>query len=88
VSSDDVPALSSSEDERVTVIVSARDGMDRVQRMRALAPKVPIVVVDITTPDETTAAIRAGAADMLLREAPDADLPAKVLRLLKRRVER
>ena len=88
VSSDDVPALSSSEDERVTVVVSARDGMERVQRLRALAPKVPIVVVDIATPDETTAAIRAGAADMLLREAPDADLPAKVLRLLKRRVER
>jgi hypothetical protein len=53
--------------------------------VRALAPKLPIVVVDVSGRDETTAAIRAGASDMVLREAPDADLVPKLTRLLRRR---
>jgi len=47
--------------------------------------RVPAVVVDIATPDATTAAIRAGAKDMLLASAPDADLIEKVRRILRRR---
>jgi len=46
------------------------------------------VVVDVDGPDETTEAIRAGGSDMLLREAPDADLVAMVERLLRRRGRR
>jgi tRNA A-37 threonylcarbamoyl transferase component Bud32 len=68
----------------VVVIVSAQDGIERVTRLRADAPGVPIVVVDVQAPGETTEAIRAGASDMLLRGAPDADLVAKLARLLRR----
>ena len=71
-------------DATVAVVVSARDGIERVRRLRALAPKLPIVVVDVRAPDETTEAIRAGASDMLLSGAPDADLVAKLTRLLRR----
>ncbi len=67
------------------VVVSARDGMARVRRLREHAPKLVIVVVDVAGPDETTESIRAGASDMLLREAPDADLVPKLERLLRRR---
>jgi serine/threonine protein kinase len=82
---DEAPDLSASSGERIAVVVSARDGMDRIRRLRSAHPKVPIVAIDVAGPDETTEAIRAGASDMLLREAPDADLGAKLERLLKRR---
>jgi hypothetical protein len=49
-----------------------------------MAPKLGIIVVDVAGPAQTTAAIRAGASDMLLREAPDADLLPKLRRLLRR----
>ncbi len=65
------------------VVVSARDGMDRIGRIHAAPARPSVVVVDIAGPEETTGAIRAGARDMLLQEAPDADLVAKVRRLLK-----
>jgi hypothetical protein len=74
-----------SANENVAVVVSARDGVERVRRLRELAAKVPIIVVDVAGPDETTASIRAGASDMLLCEAPDADLAPKIQRLLRRR---
>jgi serine/threonine-protein kinase len=64
-------------------VVSASDGLDRVARLRERG--VAVVVVDVDSPRATTAAIRAGAADMLLREAADADLAPKVLRLLRKR---
>jgi DNA-binding NarL/FixJ family response regulator len=44
-----------------------------------------VIVVDVGRPEDTTAAIRAGASDMLLRQAPDADVASKVKRLLRRR---
>lgn len=72
-------------DGPVTVVVSARDGAGRIRRLRAHAPKVPVVVVDVGGPDETTEVIRAGADDMLLAAAPDADLVAKLARLARRR---
>ncbi|MBX3188393.1 MAG: serine/threonine protein kinase [Labilithrix sp.] len=67
------------------VVVSARDDLSRVRSLRANDRALPIVVVDVAGPDETTASIRAGASDMLLREAPDADLASKITRLLRRR---
>jgi eukaryotic-like serine/threonine-protein kinase len=81
-STDEVPDVSGA---NVAVVVSARDALARVRRLRELAPKLVIVVVDVDGPDETTEAIRAGASDMLLREAPDADLAKKMDRLLRRR---
>ena len=72
-------------DAGAAVVVSARDGMERVRALRALAPGRPIVVVDVRAPAETTEAIRAGASDMLLDGAPDADLVAKLTRLMRRR---
>jgi DNA-binding NarL/FixJ family response regulator len=56
-----------------------------MKALRALAPALPVIVVDVGRPEDTTAAIRAGASDMLLRQAPDADVASKVKRLLRRR---
>jgi serine/threonine protein kinase len=64
------------------VIVS---GLDRLRRFRERDRKSRVVAVDIGGPDETTEAIRVGADDMLLRDAPDADLVAKIQRLFRRR---
>ena len=69
----------------MVVVVSARDGVGRIRRVRAHAPTVPVVMVDVGGPDETTEVIRAGASDMLLGAAPDADLVSKLARLLRRR---
>ena len=85
-STDDLPEISNG--ENVAVVVSASDGMDRVRRLRKIAPRLPIVVVDVAGPDGTTESIRAGASDMLLREAPDADLVSKMERLLTRQARR
>ncbi len=68
----------------VALVVSARDGVERVRGLRAVAKSLPVVVVDVRPPDGTTEAIRAGASDMLLEGAPDADLVAKLTRLLRR----
>ena len=68
------------------VIVSARDGMERVRRLRESAAGLAVIVVDVGGPEETTEVIRAGASDMLLRSAPDADVIAKLSRLLRRRM--
>lgn len=68
----------------VVFVVSARDGLARVGRLRARDPDAAVVVVDVASPDETTACIRAGASDMLLAQAPLADLPPKIERLLRR----
>ena len=65
------------------VIVS---GLERLRRAKGHDRKSAVVVVDVSGPAETTEAIRLGADDLLLREAPDADLVAKVTRLLKRKV--
>jgi serine/threonine protein kinase len=73
---------------RDVVIASASEGLARVRRLRALDANVPVVVVDVGSTEETTEAIRAGASDMLLRDAPDADLVPKVRRLLRRRARR
>lgn len=80
-SATDAPLVTS---EDIVVVVSASDGMDRVRRAVAAAPKVAVVVVDIDGPDQTTEAIRAGARDMLLGAAPDADLVPKLERLMRR----
>jgi hypothetical protein len=49
-----------------------------------MAPTLVVVVVDVASPAVTTEAIRAGASDMVLCESPDAVLPARVARLVKR----
>jgi hypothetical protein len=72
-------------EQSAAVVVSARDGIGRVRGLRAIAPELPVIIVDVAGPDETTESIRAGASDMLLREAPDADVVPKIMRLLKRR---
>lgn len=60
-------------------------GLDRLRGLRERDRNRAVIVVDIGGPDETTEAIRLGASDMLLRGAPDADLVAKVQRVLRRR---
>lgn len=63
------------------VIASARDGLDRL----AALGKRPFVVVDVNGPDETTRAIRLGAADMLLAGAPVADVVPKIQKALRKK---
>ena len=75
--------LVETEDPPAGVLVVS--GLDRLRRAKERDRKNQVVVVDIGGPNDTTEAIRLGADDMLLREAPDADLVAKVTRLLKRR---
>jgi serine/threonine-protein kinase len=84
VAAGEAPDLGSA-NALAAVVVSARDGMERIRGLRAIAPKLAVIVVDVAGPDETTESIRAGASDMLLREAPDADLVAKIVRLSRRR---
>jgi eukaryotic-like serine/threonine-protein kinase len=59
--------------------------LDRLRRVRARDRKRAVIVVDVGGPEDTTEVIRLGADDMLLRNAPDADLVAKVKRLLRRK---
>ena len=77
------PPVTRAED--AAVLVSARDGLGELRPLRERAPSLAVVVVDVDGPSETTDAIRAGASDMLLREAPDTDLVPKLDRLLRRR---
>lgn len=74
--SDDVPLA-------VGVVIVAR--IDRLRSLRERDRKRPAIVTDVSGPNATAEAIRAGADDMLLREAPDADVVAKVQRLLRRK---
>jgi hypothetical protein len=60
-------------------------GLARLRLLRERDRKRPAVVVDVAGPEETNEVIRLGADDMLLRAAPDADLVAKVKRLLRRK---
>ncbi|MBX3233910.1 MAG: serine/threonine protein kinase [Labilithrix sp.] len=62
------------------VLASAKDGFER---LRALGKRA-FVLVDVGGPAETTRAIRAGAADMLLTSAPDADVVPKLQKVLRR----
>jgi DNA-binding NarL/FixJ family response regulator len=68
----------------VLSFASPRSALTRLHALRAMAPTLPVIVVDVSQPDDTTAAIRAGANDMLLSQSPDADLPLMVKRLLRR----
>ena len=47
--------------------------------------KRPFIVVDVAGPAQTTLAIRAGASDMLLDGAPDADVIPKIQKVLRRK---
>ena len=69
----------------IAIVVSARDGSDRIRQLREAHRQLAIVVVDVGSPEETHASIRAGASDMLLSAAPDAELAPKLERLLRRR---
>jgi serine/threonine protein kinase len=60
-------------------------GIEALRRFRDRDAKSAVIVVDVGGPDETTEAIRLHADDMLLASAPDADLVAKVHRVLRRR---
>lgn len=60
------------------VVISSLD------RVPALG-KRPFIVVDVGGPEHTTLAIRAGASDMLLSGAPDADVIPKIQKVLRRK---
>jgi serine/threonine-protein kinase len=56
-------------------------GLERASKLGQRA----FVVVDIGGPEQTTLAIRAGASDMLLGGAPDADVIPKIRKVLRRK---
>jgi hypothetical protein len=56
-------------------------GLDRAARLGKRA----FIVVDVAGPEQTTLAIRAGASDMLLAGAPDADVIPKIQKVLRRK---
>lgn len=56
-------------------------GLDRAGALG----KRPFIVVDVAGPEQTTLAIRAGASDMLLIGAPDADMIPKIHKVLRRK---
>lgn len=67
------------------VVVSARhDGSRQLERLRARDARVPVIAVDVASVDEASALIRAGVSDVSLEGAPDAELGAKIDRLLRR----
>ncbi len=72
-------------DDVDAVVLRMRDAERRIPIIEAQCGKLPIIVVDVGSPEETSLVIRLGAVDMALTGAPDAELPKKILRGLKRR---
>jgi serine/threonine protein kinase len=87
--SDEDPIPSLTDDAPVAVILSARhDGIARLRQLRAHLPRLPAVLLDVTGPEETAAAIRAGASDFSLEGNHDAELGRKLARLFRRHARR
>lgn len=87
--SDDDPTSSLADGAPIAVVVSARhDGIERLRRLRAEFPRLPVVVLDVSGPDETTAVIRAGASDFSLEGSSDAELGRKLSRVCRRHARR
>ncbi len=88
-SRDEAPLSAKAISPSLVVLSTAHgDAKTRIAALRANDAKRPVVLVDVDGPGGTTAAIRAGATDMMLREAPDADLAAKVKKILARTKKR
>jgi serine/threonine-protein kinase len=84
---DEFPAIKS--DAAVAFLLSFRYGaLERLPELRSRHPNVPVVVMDVADPAQTTAVIRAGASDFALDGSPSAELGTKISRLLKRRQRR
>jgi len=84
---DEFPAIKS--DAAVAFLLSFRHGaLERLPELRSRHPNVPVVVMDVADPAQTTAVIRAGASDFALDGSPSAELGTKISRLLKRRQRR
>jgi serine/threonine protein kinase len=81
----ETPDLSGDDLAVVVSFATPGSAVARIHSLRALAPGLPVIVVDVARPEDTTVAIRAGASDMLLCQSPDAELALKVKRLLRRR---
>jgi serine/threonine-protein kinase len=64
------------------VVLSANDGLDELHR--AVLEGVATIVLDVRDVEQTRAMIRAGASDLMAVETPDAELAARVIRLLRR----
>jgi eukaryotic-like serine/threonine-protein kinase len=79
------PNASSPNLESADAVILSATQLERVGVLRAADPDMIVIVVDVVGPDGTTNAIRAGASDMLLQGASEADLVPKLKRLLKRR---
>ncbi len=59
-------------------------GGERYDELTKKYPGVPTLVIDVAGAEGTTAVIRAGASDMMLAGAPDAELARRVARLSRR----
>lgn len=76
-----IPCQISPGDEAPTADLVVVSNLDRAAKLG----KRPFIVVDVAGPDQTTLAIRAGASDMLLSGAPDADVIPKIQKVLRRK---
>lgn len=76
------PAGSAGDAVPDVVVLSAGEGFDEVRR--AVAEGAATIVVDVRDVEQTRGCIRAGANDFVAVETADAELAARVTRLLRR----
>jgi serine/threonine-protein kinase len=76
-----IPCQVSNEAEPPAADLVIISGLERASKLEKRA----FLVVDVGGPEQTTLAIRAGASDMLLGGAPDADVIPKIRKVLRRK---
>lgn len=81
---DALPPNALVEDIRVIVIRADASAEHRLQSARAVAPRVPIVVIDVPRVEDTVALIRAGASDVGYASTPDEAFAKQVMRVIRR----
>lgn len=86
----DAVALADAPGGADALVFSARGGDETFAAIAALREESPaapplVFVVDVSTLEEMRACVRSGASDMLMTESPDAELAARIGRLLERR---
>ncbi|MFO0661657.1 MAG: serine/threonine-protein kinase [Polyangiaceae bacterium] len=70
---------------KLIVIAESSDATLTLETLRReVGPKLPVMVIDVESPEQTTKLIRAGASDVVLRSAPLTELAPKLARLIRR----
>jgi serine/threonine-protein kinase len=84
--SENIPTPSESpQAPGVVIVVANTDASSLVSKLRATwGARLPLLVLDVESPEQTTGLIRAGASDVAMRSIAAAEIPRKVSRLLRR----